>query len=243
MKICWILIVVLVVVRSNAQTQPLAKASDVLLLSESEQVAFIHSYMNEVRETARVPGMGDALGILIHQRTQIVLPVLEEEAEAELRFEAGGQKHSDEVCLSLLWCLASQIASTGDRYALIEIQKLSRLDVRLGRFVTQALNCADRHGNPFALAYEALAMNDPLIDPGVMEWVKPRITAVEQASRNSYLKMWTEAMVERSRFVPTASEIARDPIAIRLDRTLYTSMEPDLIRLSGSSWFNRKPRL
>ena len=232
----------IVVLRSSAQTQPLAKASDVLLLSESEQIEFIHSDVNGLRGEATTPDAGDAMHLLIYRRTQITLPVLEQEAEAELRFEAQGQTHSSQVCRSsLALCLGFMIAGAGDRYALVEIQKLLHLDKqKFSGLVTQTLNCAHKD-NPFALAYEALAINDPLIDPGVMDWIQPRIANEE--TRPSYEKMWAEAMAERFKFAPTASEIARDPIASRLDRTLYTSMEPHLIRLSAEAALRRKPQL
>ena len=93
-------------------------------------------------------------------------------------------------------------------------------------------------GNPFAVAYQGLALGDPAVGKQILAWIEKVFADQRESIQTIFRRSLAEAMVERYHGEPTLIQMANDPISLRLQPAEYAAMEPDLRRYAFQA--NRK---
>jgi hypothetical protein len=172
-------------------------ASSVLQIADAEQTAFVKSVLDEQFPFTQ----GDKFSILLINRSELVVPLVESKIEQELRSAA-----RSEPFINLA---SAMISYAGDEQALRAISKLVHIDeTRFAPLIGRTLNCAASGGNPFVIAY--LGINDETIAVEIGAWADSAL------SSSRMQRLWAEALVTRYGNTPANAEWARDPIASRL---------------------------
>jgi hypothetical protein len=223
------------------ETEPVS--SRILKWTETEQVAWLNAYLAD--------GMppGDALAMLVLNKSSIALPILEKKIEEIL-----GSKSPQELFNNpsadpqrVADLAAAIIAYAGNEQALREESKLIKIDEqRFGSLVDDILFRAFRHSQPFALVYKGFEIGDPAIDKRIIAWIENEFDferGTKDSGRGAFAKqMWAEAMVDRYSGAPTPSQWARDPVASRLKPEDDASLREQMIRLTSEAVFKRLKR-
>ena len=174
-------------------------ARAILRLSEAQQKEFVQRFLDE-----RLPDRdGDKFSILLANRSDLALPILELWVEDELKRRAPDQR--------LIDIAGAMVAYAGDGEALLAVAKLLKVDeTRFGQLVERTLDNAGNWRNPFSVAYDGLSIGDAAISRRTMQWVESALAS------NRMQHAWAEALLDRYRKVPGDAEWAADPIVSRL---------------------------
>src|SRR5208283_4813006 len=192
-----------------------------LAADEAEQTAWVNAHLSK--------GMppSDEFAMLILNRSEITLPVIEEKIEEVLRSPSPAECFTDKSVdpRKFVDDAAAAITSVANVRSLKESSRLIKLDEkRFGWMVERTLIGAQSGHNPFPLVYEGVELGDPAIDSRISIWLQalfadkgppppgPGMAAGAEAvilQRNGRL---AEAMVERYGGVPTESQWLADPI-------------------------------
>lgn len=204
-------------------------ALHILNWNEADQVVWIKSYLEQGMPTS------DAIVTLVYGKSSLTLPLLEKEIEDVIRSEApkslfiNPSVDTEEV----IRLAASLIGSAGDEQALREASKLIKIDSkRFGSLVGRTLDSAMNRGNPFAVAYQGLALGDPAVEAKIIAWIEELFSHQKDNLQTTFRGWWAEAMVDRYHGEPTFAQIANDPISLRLPPAEYSAMEADLQHLA-----------
>jgi hypothetical protein len=167
--------------------------------------------------------------MLIINRSGLVLPLLEQHVEVELRSESPSN--------DFIATATEMIAYAGDEEALREISKLMTVDDgRFGRLVGRTLDNSVHFRNPFTVAYRGLELGNEAVSRHTVAWVKSALAS------DRMQRTWAEAMLDRYGKVPGDSEWATDPIASRLKDRASAELRQSVMRLADDAKRKREQR-
>ena len=195
---------------SMAQTLEGSPASEVLQWTETKQVEFVTSVMDGVFPEKD----GDQFGILLINRSALVIPLLERRVEEELSKSTPSEQFIE--------IATSMIAFAGDSQALLAIGKLIQIDeTRFGRLVDRTMDNALTFRNPFTVAYAGVEIGNHTVSVKIGAWAE----TVLRSRRMQ--RLFAEAVVERYGRVPSENELAVDSLTTLLkpNPTLLQSLK------------------
>jgi len=206
----------------GAQVPP---ARDILALSEAEQTKFVSATVDAGFPADRA----DQMTMLIINRSGLVLPLLEQRVEVELRSESPSN--------DFIATATEMIAYAGDEQALREISKLMTVDDgRFGRLVGRTLDNSVHFRNPFTVAYRGLELGNEAVSRHTVAWVKSALAS------DRMQRTWAEAMLDRYGKVPGDSEFATDTIASRLKDLASPELRQSVMRFAEDAKRKREKR-
>jgi hypothetical protein len=174
---------------------------DIAQWSEAHQTAWINWYLDQ-----GMPPPTGTLGVLVHQRSDLAVPLLEKKIEEVLHAKSPADCFSDKAAdpNRFVFGAASIIASSADRQGMKAIDKLMRInEERFGGFVTDALSAAYGRENPVKVAYEGLDLGNPGMDRRIVEWIAPLLYDKKSPTAAAQLKQWwADAILDRYSVVP-----------------------------------------
>jgi hypothetical protein len=204
--------------------QNIEGAKSILQLSEAEQVDFVKSVLDQHFPDAQ----GDRFSILLVNRTQLVVPLIESRIEEELR----GTPRSE----SFIDLASAMISYAGDEQALQAVNQLIQIDPkRFGAFVGRTLDSASNWRNPFDVAYRGLEMGDT-ISGEIGTWAESVL------SLRKMQRFWAESMLGRYGKVPSESEWTSDPIAARMKSHRPENLQESVVELAKEAAARRDKR-
>jgi hypothetical protein len=215
----------------------------ILHMSEAEQIAYVNS---DLSKGMPVDQYGP-LGMLVLNRSSLVLPMLERKIEEVLRSPTPLDCFTDKTVdpSHVVDLAAATIAYAGDEEALKEISKLIALDEkRFGMLVRNTLVAAQNRRNPFVVAYGGLEIGDPATDKRIAEWIGPQFDGGYDDSefRQAQLRRWwADAMLEKYGRAPNEANWADDPIASRIKPELAASLRSEILQLAAEA-FEKRPK-
>jgi hypothetical protein len=221
-----------------------------LAADETEQTAWVNAHLSK--------GMppSDEFAMLIRNKSEIVLPLIEQKIEDVLRSPSPAERFTDKSVdpQKFVDRAASSITATANVRSLKEASKLIKIDEkRFGWMVEGTLAGAQGH-NPFPLVYEGLELGDPAVESRIATWVRaqfadkgppptgPGMAAGAEAvilQRNGRL---AEAMVERYAGMPTEVQWGADPIVSRLEPVRALILHDDVMRAASDALERRTKR-
>lgn len=206
-----------------------------LKATEAEQIAWINKDLDRGMPTVD-PDAG-VFVMLVLNRSQVVLPLIEQKIEEVLRSPSPPACFTDKSVdpQKFVHTAALAIIGAGDAQALKEASKLIKIDEeQFGWMVEQVLIQARSYRNPFVVAYRGLEIGDPAIDSRIAAWAEVELADKRPPLRNygprdpepvpeseiqRVRRWWAGAMVERYRGVPVQEQWAHDPIVSRLKKS------------------------
>lgn len=210
LNIAFLLIVLAGFVRAQI---PSARA--ILEESETEQAKFVVETM-----AAGFPAdRADQMTMLIINRSALLLPLLEERIEAELR--------STSPSKDFIATASEMIAYAGDEHALRAISRLIAVDEkRFGSLVKRTLDNALDFRNPFSVAYRGYDFGDAVIARQIAGWSETTLSSIRMQ------RLLGDALVAKYGRVPDDSEWVNDPIAANLKRPQRQELKESVLRFA-----------
>ena len=191
-----------------------ARAKEVLRRSDAEQVEFVKSVLDQQFPETQ----GDRFSLLLVNRSELVIPLVESKVERELSGSFRSERFIDLAC--------AMISYAGDEQALRAINRLLQIDEkRFGPFVGRTLNSAANWRNPFTVAYRRYALGDATLARRIADWSESTLSTTRMQ------RMFAEAMVTEYGHAPGEGEWANDPIASRM-RTRPQLLKESVLRLA-----------
>jgi len=187
-------------------------------LTEAEQTKFV----NETIAAGFPDDRADQMTMLVLNRSALVLPLLEQRVEDELRLQAPSKE--------LIETATEMIAYAGDEQALLEVTKLIAIDgARFGRLVERALDNALDFRNPFMVAYRGLDIGSEATSKRIAEWADTRLGLPKMQ------RLLAEAMLERYEQIPSEAGWNSDPVVSRLKNGVSVGLRQKLVDFAASS--------
>ena len=192
---------------------PSAKA--ILEVPEIEQTKFVV----ETMATGFPSDRADQMTMLIINRSAVVLPLLEERIEVELRTPSPSKE--------FIATASEMIAYAGDEHALRAISKLIAIDEkRFGSLVQRTLDNALDFRNPFSVAYRGYDFGDAVIAEQIAVWSETTLLSIRMQ------RLFGDALAAKYGRVPDDSEWANDPIAANLRRPQRQELKESVLRFA-----------
>jgi hypothetical protein len=209
----------------SAQTAPNNEgAKGILQRPEAEQRDFVKS----VLEHHFPDSQGDRFSILLVNRSELVIPLIESKIELELRNSARSESFID--------LASAMISYAGDEQSLRAVSQLIQIDPRrFGTFVGRTLDSASNWRNPFDVAYRGLEIGET-ISGEIGAWTDS-VLPLRKMQR-----FWAESMVARYGKVPGESEWTSDPIAARLKTGRPENLRETIVGLAREAAAKRDRR-
>jgi hypothetical protein len=203
--------------------------SNILKVSEAEQVAYIESALNKGL-------LDDDVAMLVLNRSALTLPLIEKKIEEVLAspnpascFTVKGVDPARFVGIA-----ARMIDYAGNKEALEQLAKLMAIDEnRFGELVWLTLinNENRRDPNPFTLAYAGLEIDSAPLRRRIIAWAESELPGKTDSRKRHLKEWWAEAMLSRhGRRLPTEQEWNDDPLASRIFPPLAKLMHDDVFR-------------
>lgn len=209
---------------SGQTTQNLEGAKSILQLSEAEQVDFAKSVLDQHFPAEQ----GDRFSLLLVNRSQLVVPLIESKIEAELQSSPRSESFID--------LATAMISYAGDEQALRAVNQLIQIDPkRFDSFVGRTLDSAGNWRNPFDVAYRGLEMGET-ISVEIGAWADS-VLPLRKMQR-----FWAESMLGRYGKVPGESEWTSDPIAARLKSRQPENLQESVVELAKEAAARRDKR-
>jgi hypothetical protein len=210
----------LLLVGTVSAQEPSARA--ILALSESEQVKFVRDSMDKGFPSDKA----DQMTLLLLNRSEIVLPLLEAKILTELQ--------SQSPSMDLIETAAEMIAYSGDERALRVLGRLVAVDEnRFGNQIRRTLDNALDRRNPFSVAYAGLRIGGDAISKRIVAWC-------ERASSSDRMRrLWGEAMSEQYVQIPGEVEWRDDPLASRMAASTSEGIKAAVLRHAAERWSKR----
>lgn len=226
-----------------------------LQASEAEQTAWIKWDLEQGMPT--VDPNGGIIGMLILNRSEITLPLIEQKIEQVFRSPSSPDNFTNKSVdpQRFIGLAATAIAEAGNVQSLKELSKLIKIDEkRFGFLVDNTLVTARGYRNPFAVAYQGFEIGDPAIDFRIASWAEKellllppppprdysrvpdgeRFRQLDIAAREAMIRqvqtLWAEAMVDKYGGVPTEAQWRADPIVSRLKPSETEPVHDEMIR-------------
>jgi hypothetical protein len=240
-------IVLTVVLRPIVAQETEAEWRRLTKASESELAAWVNVHLQ-----AGMPP-SDVFGMVTLNRSEVVLPLIEQKIEEVLQSPAPLELFSDKSIdpQKFVHSAALSIAANGDVQALKEASKLIKIDEKqFGWMVEDVLLSARTYRNPFTLAYRGFELGDPAIDSRIAAWAEvdladkrpplrnygPRDPEPVPESEIRRVREWlAAAMVEKYGWAPTESQWTHDPIVSRLAAIRTAAIHDDVMRLAAGA--------
>jgi len=219
-----------------ADQEPLARR--ILRMSEADQIAYISMDLDQGMPV----DLYDPLGMLVLNRSSLVLPMLEKKIEGVLRSPNPLDCFTDKTVnpQKFVDLAAWTIPNAGDEQALRELSKLIAIDEkRFGMLVNLALLNAEIRRNPFAVAYRGFQIGDPAVDKRIAAWAELQFDDKGEIRQGQLKHMWAEAMMEKCGCAPNEVSWANDPIASRIKPALAASLHDEVFRLGADAFAKR----
>jgi hypothetical protein len=209
--------------------EPLARR--ILKETEDDQTAFMKSFLDQGAPAE----MGDALTMLVLNKSALVLPLMEQKVEQVLKSASPAECFSDKSVdpQSFVNMIVAMITYAGNGQALQMARRLIKIDEnRFGRLVSDTLIQSAAWRNPFGLAYSGLEIGDPAMDKRIAAWGESQLTHKAGTTAAQMKRWWAEAMVDKYGGAPTERQWAEDPIAARLSAPPAESVHNEMLRLA-----------
>lgn len=221
------------VARQQAPAQQ-TLANRILRMSEDEQVAYTNSILDQGMQIDET----DTLGMLILNRSSLVLPMMERKIEEVLKsaspLDCFTYKSVDPQ--KFVELAASNIAYAGDEEALKQASKLIAIDEkRFGRVVLQTMLSVRGTRNAFIIAYHGFEIGDPAVDKRLIAWFVLQFDNKTVFAQGPLRHGWAEAMVDKYGGAPTEAEWEADPIASRITPELAASLHDEIFQLGAEA--------
>jgi hypothetical protein len=194
------------IVPSAAQQPPLPGQEPlvrrIVAMSEAEQIAFTNVTLDEGMQVN-----GEALAMLILNRSSLVLPMMEKKIEEVLRSQSPLDLFTSKTVdpQGFVNLAAVDIACAGDEQALKEVSKLIAIDEkRFGLLVRNTLSAALNLRNPITVAYHGFEIGDPAVDKRIAAWVESQFDIDSWGGQRDIRRWWVDAMLEKYGGVPNA---------------------------------------
>ena len=206
-------------------TAQIPSARTILNIPETEQARFVAETMD-----AGFPGdRADQMTMLVLNRSALVLPMLEQRVEAELRRQSPSNDFIETA--------TEMIAYAGNDQSLRMITRLTKIDEgRFERLVGRTLDNALDFRNPFTVVYSAFEIGDATISQRTLTWSESALSS-ERMKR-----LWGEAILDRYGEVPGDREWSRDPLASRLKKTRLEQLRQDVSRFAAEALARRRQK-
>ena len=209
--------------------EPLARR--ILQETEADQTTFMASYLD-----AGAPAeMGDALTMLVLNRSALALPLMERKVEQVLKSASPSDCFSDKSVdpQAFVNMIVSMITYAGDDQAIQMVRRLIKVDEnRFGGLVGATLISSSAWRNPFGLAYRGFEIGGPTMDKRIAAWGELQLTNKAGTTAAQMKRWWAEAAVDKYGAAPTERQWAEDPLASRLSAPLAESIHNEMLRLS-----------
>jgi len=182
--------------QSQAVEEP--PASEVLQWSETKQVEFVRSAMVNLFPDKD----GDRLGMLLVNRSALLIPILEARIEQELIDSSPSERFIEMASALMVY--------PGDEESLRAVARLVRLDdKRFSGLVDRTLDNALTFRNPFQTAYLGMGFGD-VVSRQIGAW------AAEAVHSPRMQRLWAETLLERYGRAPQDSDWETDELAVLL---------------------------
>ncbi|MEP6539757.1 MAG: hypothetical protein ABJF23_30790 [Bryobacteraceae bacterium] len=199
-------------------------AKSILRLSEGDQLDFAKAVLDQHFPEIQ----GDKFSILLVNRSQLVVPLIESKIEEELRKNPRAESFID--------LASAMISYAGDEQALKAINQLIQTDEkRFGSLVERTLSTAAHWRNPFELAYRGLEIGEAIAQR-IGAWADSTLTSRRMQ------RIWAESMLERYGKVPDEKEWIEDPIASRLKISRPENLREGVIGFAKEATAKRENR-
>lgn len=217
-------------VQQATVSEPLARR--ILHEDEATQIALVHTYLDE----GAPEELGDAISMLILNRSALILPIMESRAEEILKDQYSSRTaHPNLVPDRVLNIVLAAIPAGGDAVALRMASRLMAIDeARFGHLVGDTLAAAYNLRNPITVAYDGLDLGDPRVGARLAEWVESAIktpTGIKAAQTKLW---WSEALAKRYDGPPTDAQWATDPLVERLGSSAQ-AVKNEVLRLTAAA--------
>jgi hypothetical protein len=187
----------------------------VLQLTEAEQTDFASSYINRGMPQ---DASANTFAYLVTYRSSTVIPMIERKIENVLSSTSPSRLFSNESVDPRIFVARAggTIAYVGNIEAIRAVASLMKIDKgQFDHLVAETLGNALRMSqNPMSVAYEALGLADPDLDPLIVNWASSALASPE--AEWAAVRPLAQAMLIRYAAVPTDAQWMSDPIVSRL---------------------------
>ncbi len=199
------------------------EAREILRLTDEKQREFVNSVMDKEFPESD----GDKFGFLLMNRSELVIPLVEERIEIELRRSVRSERFID--------LASAHVAYAGDEQSLRAVSKLIAIDEgRFGPLVGRTLDNSTNWRNPFTVAYRGIEIGDNSVTSHVVAWSESALAS------DRMKRFWAEAMLDRYGKIPGRAEWAQDPLASQMNGEASLAVRDRVMGLAADVLEKRK---
>jgi hypothetical protein len=213
--------------------------SGVVQLTESEQTEFASSYINRgMPEDASA----NTFAHLVTYRSSMVIPMIERKIEDVLSSTSPSSLFSNARVDPRIFVARAggMIAYVGNIEAIRAVASLMRIDnAQFAHLASETMgNARNMSQNPMLLAYDALGLDNPDLEPIIVSWASAALASPNDEW--AAVRPLAQAMLGRYNAVPGYSQWKSDPLVSRLPAERADAVHDRVIALASEIWNERK---